>query len=226
MNNQAVTASSLRRKLAASVATGTLVMGFLVCTQSSASAASVINLNMTVSVPTTNDYVLFFGAPNVAGTASLGTLPPLTNFTFPAIPVPQTITSGYVTAIGLAVNANTTNPDLANVVIALGSGVVFSGVAWDSLFSTPESTIAAALQAGNTATLLTFFAANSGSFIAYSNGALANGNIAEFSNGVAVGTMGVVVAAAVPEPTTGLMMSFGFGGFAFLTALKRRKRLQ
>jgi hypothetical protein len=68
---------------------------------------------------------------------------------------------------------------------------------------------------------LAFFNANTADWISYSNGALSSGNMWEFSNGVSIGTLGVAVTA-VPEPSTGFLMSLSLGGFALLAGIQRR----
>jgi hypothetical protein len=203
-----------------------MCLGLLVCSPASAvtiPVGSVINLTASISVPTTHDYLMFFGSPSTVGITGLGTggsLPVLTNFTFPTVVVPADFSTGFVTAIGIVNDANVNDPNLAHVVVALGAGVPnVAGNPW--LFSTAESTIATALQTGNTAALLAFFNANTADWISYSNGALSSGNMWEFSNGVSIGTLGVAVTA-VPEPSTGFLMSLSLGGFALLAGIQRR----
>ena len=218
--------TSLFNRLAACVTTGLMCLGLLACAQGSASAAPIvgtaINLTATLTIDTVQDFA-FFDSPQT------GVLPPSFVFNtgivntgvtpFPTIIVPLAITNGTATAMGLVKN------NTAHVVIALGTGVVFSGISWDTLFpSTPEASVAAWLQnptSGNLTSMDAFFAANEALFVPFTNGVLATGNFAEFTNGVGVGTLAVSVAA-VPEPSTGLLMSLGLAGFALLAGIKRR----
>jgi hypothetical protein len=84
------------------------------------------------------------------------------------------------------------------------------------VFSTSEVTIAAALSAGDTATLASWFQSEAGAIASVGFGS--GGAIVDFSNGVANGTAFADVVV-VPEPETLALVAFGSG----LLLLRRRR---
>lgn len=201
----------------------TVLAGFLPAVLS----AGTLTLSVTTAIPSADDYLVYMGCTvsiasctpvtpgDSANVAFLGAVVPAGVITpSPTAFIPDSVISGYVTAIGLATPSD--------VVIALGNGVAITSSTWSSLFTTPESQIAADLVGGSTAQkadLLSFFQQNYLDFIPL-NGT--GGNIGEFSNGVVVGTLGATVTAStVPEPGTLALTGSLLGGLALL----RRRRL-
>jgi hypothetical protein len=189
-------------------------------------SAGTITLSVTTTIPTADDYLVYIGCTvslpsctpltpgDSAAAGFLGAVVPAGLITpSPVATIPNTVISGYVTAIGLATPTD--------VVIALANNITITSDTWSFLFTTPESQIAADLAGGTTAEkadLLSFVSLNYTDFIPL-NGT--GGNIGEFSNGVVVGTLGATVTAStVPEPGTLALTSLVLGGLALL----RRRR--
>ncbi|HEY1757118.1 MAG TPA: PEP-CTERM sorting domain-containing protein [Bryobacteraceae bacterium] len=206
-----------------------IVLTILAAMMPAVLSAGTLTLSVTTSIPSADDYLIYMGC-----TVSIGSCTPATpgdsaNVAFlaaalpagtvhpdPTATIPDSVLSGYVTAIGLATPSD--------VVIALGNGISITSSTWASLFTTPEGQIAADLLGGSTAQradLLSFFQQNYTDFIPL-NGT--GGNIGEFSTGVVVGTLGATVSAGagtVPEPGTLALTGALLGGLALL----RRRRL-
>jgi hypothetical protein len=189
-------------------------------------ATTTLNLVISTTIPTFDDYLLYF-AGGTATAYVLGPLPSTGGVPTPlSYSVPGTFTTGYVTAIGLAVVGGVPTSD---VVIGLGLGIPATGAGtsiasgWSSIFVTPEATVAAALSTGNTAALTAFLttenAHSSTDFIIFGP-VPATGNIAEFSSSV-VGSLTVSSASAVPEPSTAVLLGFGICGVILAGTRKR-----
>ena len=204
-----------------------IVLTLLAAIMPAVLSAGTLTLSVTTGIPSADDYLIYMGctvsiasctpatpgdSANVAFLAAA--LPAGTVNPNPTATIPNSVISGYVTAIGLATPTD--------VVIALGNGIAITSNTWASLFTTSESQIAADLIGGSTAQkadLLSFFEQNYTDFIPL-NGT--GGNIGEFSNGVVVGTLGATVSAStVPEPGTFALTGSLLGGLALL----RRRRL-
>ena len=204
-----------------------IVLTLLAAIMPAVLSAGTLTLSVTTGIPSADDYLIYMGctvsiasctpatpgdSANVAFLAAA--LPAGTVNPNPTATIPNSVISGYVTAIGLATPTD--------VVIALGNGIAITSNTWASLFTTSESQIAADLIGGSTAQkadLLSFFEQNYTDFIPL-NGT--GGNIGEFSNGVVVGTLGATVSAStVPEPGTFALTGSLLGGLA----LVRRRRL-
>jgi len=156
---------------------------------------------------------------------SSGVTPPVTaNYALGYGSAP--FTYGFLTVIGLDSTGT-------HVIVGLASDVDFVGQAWP--FATAETTVESDLESGNTAALAAFFSADlsggspetSSFWIPFTVGTLTTGNIAEFSNGVAVGT---ITAVATPEPgtlgITGFLLAGGLLLLRSRTVERPRQRVE
>jgi hypothetical protein len=185
-------------------------------------SAGTLTLSVTTGISSADDYLIYMGCTVSIGSCTPATpgdsanvgllalaLPAGTVSPNPTATIPNSVISGYVTAIGLA------SP--SDVVIAVNNTVAITSNTWASLFTTPESQIAADLLGGSTlqkADLLSFFEQNYTDFIPLSG---TGGNIGEFSNGVVVGTFGATLTpSSVPEPGTLALTGSLLGGLALL----------
>ena len=204
-----------------------IVLTLLAAIMPAVLSAGTLTLSVTTGIPSADDYLIYMGCTVSIASCTTATPGDSANVAFlaaalpagivnpnPTATIPNSVISGYVTAIGLATPTD--------VVIALGNGIAITSNTWASLFTTSESQIAADLIGGSTAQkadLLSFFEQNYTDFIPL-NGT--GGNIGEFSNGVVVGTLGATVSAStVPEPGTFALTGSLLGGLA----LVRRRRL-
>jgi hypothetical protein len=198
---------------AAALGLGVLAHGGVITT--------TLNVTISSSLATTDDYLLFY-SNGVAAFYSLGSLPATTNLPGGVLSssyvIPGNFSSGYVTAIGLASEAD--------VAVAVGSGISGSTIAsgWSSVFVTPESTVITDRATANTTALTTFltteFAHNNSDFMTYS-GAPNSGSLAEFSNSV-IGSL--TVSSGVPEPSTSALLGSALGVLILAASLSTRTR--
>jgi hypothetical protein len=200
----------------------TLAVSLPAILSATALTSTTVTIDITTTIATGDDYLVFLGCTVPIGSCTpgstgadagvtllglsvpAGTQPPVTKT------IPGTIVSGYLTAIGLA------SP--TDVVIGLTNGVTITGANWTSIFSTPESQIAADLISGNTASqadLLAFFEANLTDFASLNSVA---GTLGEFSTGQIRGSYS---ASTVPEPGTLALTGLLLGGLALLNRRRR-----